>query len=187
MRPPHGPSGGPAGCAGAHGASDPAVAAAYPEADFPTAATAFATLLSDAPFTCPALRDNRAPARHVPLCGYPFSGSPAPDFTGLPELAGFPSGAAHGFELPCLFTTVPLTAPQAELAERMTGYWTRFARTGSPDLPGAPAWPRFAGRGPSVLRPAPGRGDRALDAAAVHHCVLRDGLAAPVPEPGTGG
>ncbi|MFD0381313.1 hypothetical protein [Streptomyces sp. NPDC127112] len=43
------------------------MAAAYPEADFPTAASAFATLLSDALFTCPTLRDSRAPARHVPV------------------------------------------------------------------------------------------------------------------------
>ncbi|KJY24504.1 hypothetical protein VR44_35160 [Streptomyces katrae] len=114
------------------------------------------------------------------MYGHPFSDSRAPDSTGLPERAGFPFGAAHGFELPHLFTTVPLTAPQAKLAERLTGRWTRFA--------GAPARPRFAGRGPSVLRPAPGGGGtRAPDTPAAHHCALRDGLAAPVPEPGTGG
>ncbi|RKT02665.1 carboxylesterase type B [Streptomyces sp. 3211.6] len=168
------------------GASAPAVAAAYPQAAFPTAAIAFATLLSDASFTCPTLRDSRALARHVPVYGYLFGDRGAPNFTGLPELAGFPFGAAHGFELPYLFTMVPMTAPQAELAQRMTGYWTGFARTGAPGAPGAPAWPRFTGRAPSVLRLAPGPGGvRAVDAAAAHHCALWDGL--PVPEAGTGG
>ncbi|GAA0288074.1 carboxylesterase family protein [Streptomyces polychromogenes] len=168
------------------GASAPAVAAAYPEAAYPSAAIAWATALSDASFTCPTLRDSRALARHVPVYGYLFSDSRAPNFTGLPERAGFPFGAAHGFELPYLFRTVPLTAPQTELSERMTGYWTRFAGTGSPDAPGAPAWPRFDGRTPSVLRLAPGPGGiRPVDAAAAHHCALWDGL--PVPEPGTGG
>ncbi|MEU8438030.1 carboxylesterase family protein, partial [Streptomyces sp. NPDC029216] len=166
------------------GPSAPAVAAAYPQAAFPTAAIAFATALSDASFTCPTLRDSRALARYVPVYGYLFSDRGAPNFTGLPEVAGFPFGAAHGFELPYLFTMVPLTAPQRALAERMTGYWTRFARTGSPDAPGQPPWPRFGSRDPSVLRLAPGPGGtRPTDAAAAHHCALWDGPA--VPEPGS--
>ncbi|MCX5380642.1 carboxylesterase/lipase family protein [Streptomyces sp. NBC_00091] len=162
------------------GAAAPTVEAAYPVSAFATPALAWAALLSDASFTCPTLRDSRALARHVPTYGYLFSDTGAPNFTGLPEPAGFPFGAAHGFDLSYLFTTVPLTAPQRALSERMTGYWTRFARSGSPNGPGAPDWPAFGPPpAPSVLSLAPGAGGIApLDAAAAHHCALWDALPA---------
>ncbi|MEU9039616.1 carboxylesterase family protein, partial [Streptomyces sp. NPDC048352] len=164
------------------GPAAPAVEAAYPQAAFPTAALAWAALLTDASFTCPTLRDSRTLARHVPTYAYLFSDTGAPDFTGLPAPAGFPYGATHGFELPYLFTTVALTPPQRALSGRMAGYWTRFARTGSPNAPGSPAWPRFGGPAPSVLSLAPGRGGiRPVDAASAHHCALWDALPFPTP------
>ncbi|MFG2616724.1 carboxylesterase/lipase family protein [Streptomyces sp. NPDC048507] len=167
------------------GAGAPAVEAAYPPAAFPTAALAWATALSDASFTCPALRDGRALARHVPTYGYLFADRDAPDSSGLPPLAGFPYGAAHGFELPYLFAPVPSAPPQLRLSRAMTGYWTRFARTGSPDAPGAVGWPRLtpAASAP-VLRLAPGpEGIRPFAAATAHHCALWDALPAPAPTP----
>ncbi|MFI8500247.1 carboxylesterase/lipase family protein [Streptomyces sp. NPDC085524] len=163
-----------------------AVEAAYPVSGHPTPALVWAAVLSDASFTCPALRDSGALARHVPTYGYRFADRDAPDFTGLPAPAGFPSGASHGFELPYLFTLAPLAGAQRELADRMTGYWAAFARTGSPGTgadPGGVRWPRF--RGPdSVLSLAPGaEGIRTVDARAEHHCALWD---ARWPGPGTG-
>ncbi|MFJ3876141.1 carboxylesterase/lipase family protein [Streptomyces sp. NPDC090077] len=162
------------------GAEAPAVAAAYPAGSFATPALAWAALLSDASFTCPTLRDGRALARHVPAYGYLFADGEAPNFLGLPELAGFPFGAAHGFELPYLFATVDLAEPQRALAGRMADYWTRFARTGAPDAPGAPVWPRFAPGTPSVLElaPVPG-GIRPVDPEAAHHCALWDSVTLP--------
>lgn len=147
------------------------VEAAYPVSGHPTPAVAWATLLSDASFTCPTLRDSGALARHVPTYGYRFSDRDAPNFTGLPEVAGLPYGASHGFELPYLFTMAPLAAPRRELADRMIGYWSAFARTGSP---GGAQWPRY--RAPdSVLSLAPGaEGIRTVDARAEHHCALWD-------------
>ncbi|WP_241695164.1 carboxylesterase family protein [Streptomyces sp. C] len=160
------------------GAAAAEVGAVYPPDAFATPALAWAALLTDASFTCPTLRDGRALARHVPAYQYLFADRGAPNFTGLPEPAGFPFGAAHGFELPYLFTTVALAEPQRALAGRMTGYWTRFARTGAPDVPGAPVWPRFAPGASSVLELAPGPGGiRPVDAAAAHHCALWDSLA----------
>lgn len=151
-----------------------AVEAAYPLSAHPTPAVAWATLLTDASFVCPTLRDGRALARHVPTFGYRFSDRDAPNFTGLPEAPGLPFGAAHGFELPSLFTMAPLTDPQQELSDRMTGYWTAFARTGVPAAAGAPDWPRSGASGP-VLSLAPGAGGiRTVDARAEHHCALWD-------------
>ncbi|MET9604331.1 carboxylesterase family protein [Streptomyces sp. NPDC006512] len=166
------------------GPSAPAVGAAYPAARYPTAALAWAAALSDASFTCPALRDGRALARHVPTYGYRFDDRDAPNFLGLPEPVSFPYGAAHGFELPYLFGIVPLAPPQQALSERMAEYWTRFARTGSPNgASSGPRWPRLpsvSSPGPaSVLSLAPGPGGiRPVDATAAHHCALWDSLPA---------
>ncbi|MEV7520075.1 carboxylesterase family protein [Streptomyces sp. NPDC091371] len=150
------------------------VEAAYPVSGHPTPAAAWATLLSDASFTCPTLRDSGALARHVPTYAYRFSDRDAPNFTGLPEPAGLPYGASHGFELPYLFTMAPLAAPQRELADRITGYWSTFARTGSPGGAGGTWWPRY-GVPESVLSLAPGAaGIHTVDARAEHHCALWD-------------
>ncbi|WP_406389082.1 carboxylesterase family protein [Streptomyces sp. NBC_00211] len=125
----------------------------------------------DPAFICPALRDGRALARHVPVHAYRFSDRDAPNFTGLPEVEGLPYGASHGFELPYLFTMdAALTGPQRALSERMTGYWTAFARTGRPPA----AWPPLGSAG-SVLSFAPGSdGTRVVDGAAEHHCAFWD-------------
>ncbi|MFD0265129.1 carboxylesterase/lipase family protein [Streptomyces sp. NPDC127106] len=156
-------------------AAAPAVEAHYPVGDYPTPALAWAAVVTDASFLCPALRDGRALARYVPTYAYRFGDRDAPNFTGLPPLDGFPYGAAHGFELPYLFTMpVPLTGPQRALSDRMIGYWTGFARTGVPRVAGAPAWPRFA-TGATVLSLAPGPdGTVPVDARAEHRCALWD-------------
>lgn len=152
-----------------------AVEAGYPVAAYPTPALAWATLLSDVTFTCPTLRDSGALARHVPTYGYRFSDRLAPNFTGLPEVPGLPFGASHGFELSYLFELAPLTVPQRELADRMTDYWTAFARTGVPAAAGAPEWPRYRSPAASVLSLAPGPdGIRMTNARAEHHCALWD-------------
>ncbi|MGW7333662.1 carboxylesterase family protein, partial [Streptomyces sp. NPDC054840] len=150
------------------------VAAAYPVSAFATPAMAWATVLTDVSFVCPTLRDGAALGRYVPVYTYRFSDRGAPDFTGLPAPPDLPYGATHGFELPYLFTLAPLTGPQRQLADRMTGYWTGFARTGVPAAPGAPRWPRERTAAP-VLSLAPGAGGiRTVDARAEHHCALWD-------------
>ncbi|WP_330300076.1 carboxylesterase/lipase family protein [Streptomyces sp. NBC_00503] len=158
------------------GASADRIEAAYPVTAHPTPALAFAAVLSDASFLCPQLRDSRVLVRHVATYDYRFDDRDAPNYTGLPEVAGFPYGASHGFELPYLFDTgLPLSTEQRTLSERMTGYWTRFAATGDPNAPGAaPQWPRS----PAVLSLSPGpSGIRAVDASAEHHCALWDSVA----------
>ncbi|MFE0583044.1 carboxylesterase/lipase family protein [Streptomyces sp. NPDC058874] len=151
-----------------------AVEAAYPVSAYPTPAIAWATVLTDASFICPTLRDGAALGRHVPTYGYRFDDRDAPDFTGLPPVPGLPLGAAHGFELPYLFTLTPLARPQQRLADRMAGYWTAFARTGVPTAPGAPGWP-LLGVPARLLSLAPGAdGIRTVDGRAEHHCGLWD-------------
>ncbi|MGW5848839.1 carboxylesterase/lipase family protein [Streptomyces sp. NPDC055254] len=152
-----------------------AVEERYPVAVYPTPAIAWAAVLSDASFICPALRDGAALARYVPTYAYRFSDRGAPDFTGLPRPPDLPYGATHGFELPYLFALAPLTAPQRVLSDHMTGYWTGFARTGTPRAAGAPAWPRLGAAPASVLSLAPGTdGIRPVDARSEHRCALWD-------------
>ncbi|GGV31093.1 carboxylesterase/lipase family protein [Streptomyces spectabilis] len=162
------------------GASAPAVEARYPLADHPSPGLAWAALVTDASFTCGALRADRALAARVPTYAYLFSDANAPRLPGLPVVAGYPYGAAHGFELAYLFprATVPeFTPEQRALADHMTAYWTRFATTGDPNSPDTPEWPRF-GPGPTVQSLAPGAGGiRPVDAAAAHHCAFWDRLA----------
>ncbi|MBT2387329.1 carboxylesterase/lipase family protein [Streptomyces sp. ISL-11] len=157
-----------------YGEAAGAVEALYPAAKYPTPALAWAASLSDASFTCGALRADRALAGRVPTYGYRFDDRNAPHIMpGLPVVEGFPYGAAHGFELPYLFTMPtdpPLSAAQRELSATMLGYWTRFARTGDPNSAGAPAWPRYdASERALSLSPGAG-GIKPVDAAAEHHC-----------------
>ncbi|MGK5731582.1 carboxylesterase/lipase family protein [Streptomyces sp. URMC 124] len=156
-----------------------AVEAEYPLSAYPTPALAWAAVTTDSAWACTTLRADRALARHVPTYAYEFADRNAPVLDGLPDVPGFPYGAAHGFELAYLFgstpTKQPLTGRQRALADRMTGYWTRFALTGDPNHPGAPRWPAFRSGAPSVQSLAPGRGGvRPSDGGAGHHCAFWD-------------
>ncbi|WP_405792255.1 carboxylesterase family protein [Streptomyces sp. NBC_00029] len=165
----------------AFGPAAPAVEERYPAAQHPTPALAWAAVLTDRSFTCTTLEAARAMAAHapgLPLYGYEFNDADAPVLAGLPANPGFPYGAAHGFEMPFLFTSFPTGKPlddaQRELSDGMTGYWTNFARTGDPNSPGAPFWPVQRPSSPDTrsvqsLAPGPG-GIRPVDVGAAHHC-----------------
>ncbi|MDX3352018.1 carboxylesterase family protein [Streptomyces sp. ME01-24h] len=171
----------------AFGPAAPAVETRYPAADHPTPALAWAAALTDRSLTCTTLAAGRAIAAHAPrspLYGYQFNDPDAPVLAGLPANPGFPYGAAHGFEMPYLFsafpTERPLTDAQRALSDRMVDYWAAFARTGDPNSPGAPFWPALRPSSPMArsvqsLAPGPG-GIHPVDTRAAHHCAFWDRL-----------
>ncbi|MBS0420283.1 MAG: carboxylesterase family protein [Proteobacteria bacterium] len=112
----------------------------------PNDATAFETLLSDALLRLPSIRLAEENSRRQPTYFYSFAyRSPAPGPTGLAY------GAMHGIELPFVFhVTTPLSyayvGPKGtweRLADRVVAAWSAFARTGNPNNPELPSWPKY--------------------------------------------
>ncbi|MEW1646535.1 carboxylesterase family protein [Streptomyces sp. NPDC091219] len=131
----------------------------------------FGAVIGDADFACPTARTRTLLAAHVPTWRYEFADEHAPPLTsGTPP---FPLGAPHASELPYLFDLGgrprDLTAAQHRLADTMIDYWTRFARTGSPDGPSSPHWSRRTVQSLAPDRVAPTR-----TADLRHHCAFWD-------------
>ncbi|MBE1467150.1 para-nitrobenzyl esterase [Kibdelosporangium phytohabitans] len=121
------------------------VLATYPVGDYGSPALAMSAVLSDwggAIGACPVLRT--AEAAHQPVYAYEFA-----EDSGQVTETGFPQGSYHGLDLPYLWDLdmaqnpyPPLTAKQERLSAKMIGYWSAFARTGNPNGPGRPHWPK---------------------------------------------
>ncbi len=65
-------------------------------------------------------------------------------------------GAYHGAELPYVFNThddwLPTSQADRELTETVMNYWANFARSGDPNGPQLPVWPRFDTKAGTVLQ-----------------------------------
>jgi para-nitrobenzyl esterase len=169
---------------GSYGASAAAVLAEYPLSGYASPDLAYAQVITDSAFSCPALRADKL-ARRSGVYAYEFSDPSPPDDFNLTTLT-FPLGAAHSTELqyvfqriPALDTAPPFSSAQLALSDQMIAYWTRFAATGSPDRrppagPGRPApyWPRFSASRPDIqeLVPDATAPEPAARFAAAHHC-----------------
>jgi para-nitrobenzyl esterase len=155
-----------------------AILAHYPLNAFASPDLAFAKVLTDSEFSCPALLTDVLTQRSGTY-GYEFSDPSPPNDFGIKF--SFPLGAAHSTELQYVFGKVPLldTTPsfkpdQAALSAQMMGYWTRFAATGNPNGGGAPAWPRIGGTTPRLqeLIPKATAPEPATVFAGFHQCAF---------------
>ena len=130
----------------------PVVAPIYPASAYPSVDLAFATLFTDATFSCSALSFDQLLSLRVPTYAYEFADENAARLS-LPNDPFLPLDATHGTELPFLWanligTGIPpgatLTAAEQQLAAQMQAAWTNFAKSGTPNGPTVTAWPRFA-------------------------------------------
>nr|BFE29961.1 carboxylesterase family protein [Actinomadura rugatobispora] len=166
-----------AGVRGAFGAAADAVLGRYPSGARPHPASTLSALLTDQGFACGQRRWNRAIAPRVPTYVYEFADPGVP--VELIVRPSFPLGAFHQTDLFYLWGVFNpagrRTPAQDRLAARMIGYWSAFARTGSPGAQGGPRFPRYKAGDP-VLRLHP-NGDT-VDTAfgTAHQCDFWDTL-----------
>ncbi|WP_287127415.1 carboxylesterase/lipase family protein [Candidatus Cyanaurora vandensis] len=126
------------------------VLAQYPYKTYGTPALAFATVFTDAMFSCPALNVGTALAKYVPVYAFEFNDPQA--VTSLKIPAGLSSlGSFHSSSLVYAFQTplVGLADPaqfnpaQRKLSDAFSLAWVTFAKTGDPNRPGEPRWRTF--------------------------------------------
>ena len=150
----------------------PAIVAEYPVRGTADGGPVFGAVIGDADFACPTARTAGLLAARAPVWRYEFADEHAPPT--VPGPTPFPLGAPHASELPYLFDLGgrprDLTAAQHRLADTMIDYWARFARTGDPNAPASPHWPRHA-----VLSLAPDHIVPTSTTQIQHHCAFWNG------------
>jgi carboxylesterase type B len=167
-----------------YGALAPEVFRRYPLERFPSAFIAYRTVVADSDSVCPAIRTDRALARHIPV--YAWENDDAdmpPEF--YPQFLDptKPYGAYHIAADPLLFPnlSITLSPDQAALAQQFTAQAVGYSRSGNPTAPGTPLWKRFIPRrhGGLVMSLVPA-GDSVLNPARVirrqHHCGFWDAM-----------
>ena len=123
---------------------------------------------------CLFLETARLASRFVPVYEFEFADPDAPSVTLKP---GFATGAVHSAELVYFYPRISFNSridgPEVPresqpLSRQMVAYWSQFAHTGRPSVPGLAAWPRYRSPG-DVMRLEPGHVGT-FDAARAHQC-----------------
>jgi para-nitrobenzyl esterase len=116
------------------------VAAVYPASSYPTPRDALVRAFGDQILVCTTYDSaRRAAAGGAHTYLYNFAREIPIDFLQQIGLHAF-----HGSEIVYVFGSItPPTPDDGALGETIRGYWSRFARSGSPNGKGALKWPRF--------------------------------------------
>ncbi|MCZ4517780.1 carboxylesterase family protein [Rhodococcus ruber] len=162
----------------AFGSNAARVADLYPLQDYPSAALAWAAATTDAGWSCPTYRNNRALGKAAPVYSYEFADTGTTDVNGV-GASGVSQDAAHATDMPYLFdlggVNLLKTPAQQELARTMIEYFTSFAHTGTPSADDAPQWPRTTADVSPVLQFV-SDDISVIDADAEHHCDFWNSL-----------
>jgi para-nitrobenzyl esterase len=163
------------------GPRGPAVAALYPEANYPHREYALGAAVGDSLIVCPSLSVATSLSEYVPVSVYEFADTSTPPFKSLnpanaqPRPPGYGGGAGHTAELQYLYAYQsaegPLDATQKRLADAMIARWVAFGRT-------TPAvWPAYTAQHPVVERIGADGASfvPSTSVAADHHCTFWEG------------
>jgi para-nitrobenzyl esterase len=123
-----------------YGALASQVAAVYPASAFPTPQAALARAFGDQILVCTTYDTaRRAAAGGARTYLYNFA-----RVIPIPVLQQLGLGAFHGSEIVYVFGSIPPPTPDdGTVGDTVRGYWSRFARRGSPNGRGALKWPRY--------------------------------------------
>ena len=157
-----------------------AILSEYPARGFDSPRLAYAAVLTDGVFACPARMLDHLLARHVPVYAYEFD-DPAPPFS-LPVPPWAASMRAyHTAEIAYVFgkpwilaDPADFTPEQSRLSALIQAQWGAFARTGSPNAAGGPTWARFRDPSNDLQRFDPAGIGTVNDFARHHHCAFWD-------------
>ncbi|WP_420593724.1 carboxylesterase family protein, partial [Deinococcus sp.] len=159
------------------------VLANYPYRRYGTPATAFATLFTDAVFSCPALRVNNAVSQFVPVYAFEFADPQAATLIKSPgDLPGL--GSAHssslvyafGSSVPGLADFAQLSAAQRTLSAQFSRAWAAFVKTGNPNPLGEAGWRAYDVSRGNVQVFTPSGVQESSAFAAAHQCPFWLGL-----------
>jgi para-nitrobenzyl esterase len=141
-----------------------ALAAKYPLSAYPSPSVALGAVGTDVIFACNARRLAGLLSAHVPTYQYEFNDPNAP-MPFFPPVS-FPTGAYHAAEIQYLFDSgTALDPSQRALSRRMVGFWTAFARFGTP------FWPAYQPHSDRFEDLVPGGVHAATGFAADHKCM----------------
>jgi para-nitrobenzyl esterase len=129
-----------------YGAKANQVLAEYPVSAYGSAGLASAAVSTDSGFACPSIGVEDSLSSWVPTYTYEFRDETTPLRPYMVIPPSFPTGSMHTGEVPYIWqstTATPLTRTQLRLAKLMTSYWSRFAKSGTPNRHNLPTWPRY--------------------------------------------
>ncbi len=150
--------------------------ARYPYRRYGTPALAFATMFTDAVFSCTALRVDQALSKYVPVYAFEFNDPQAATLikspSDLPGLGSHHSSSlAYAFQAPVagLADSAQFTPAQRTLSDAFSGAWMAFVKTGNPNLTDN-AWVPFATAQGNVHEFTPTGVQQTLNFATDHQC-----------------
>lgn len=150
--------------------------ARYPYRQYGTPALAFATLFTDAVFSCTSLRVNQALSGHVPVYAFEFNDPQAATLLKAPsDLPGLgshhSSSLVYAFQAPVAGLSDPalFTPAQQALSDAFSGAWMQFIKTGNPNATGS-AWVPFAAARGNIHEFTPTGVQQSLTFGSDHQC-----------------